>query len=34
MAAIDEAVAGLDPDRIRTHVCWGNYTGPHQMDVP
>jgi 5-methyltetrahydropteroyltriglutamate--homocysteine methyltransferase len=34
MAAIDEAVAGLDPDRLRTHVCWGNYTGPHQMDVP
>jgi 5-methyltetrahydropteroyltriglutamate--homocysteine methyltransferase len=21
-------------DRVRLHVCWGNYEGPHDMDVP
>jgi 5-methyltetrahydropteroyltriglutamate--homocysteine methyltransferase len=32
--AINEAVAGIPPDRIRLHVCWGNYDGPHTHDVP
>jgi 5-methyltetrahydropteroyltriglutamate--homocysteine methyltransferase len=32
--AINEAVAGLPPDRIRLHLCWGNYDGPHTHDVP
>jgi 5-methyltetrahydropteroyltriglutamate--homocysteine methyltransferase len=22
------------PDRVRLHVCWGNYEGPHNHDVP
>jgi 5-methyltetrahydropteroyltriglutamate--homocysteine methyltransferase len=34
VAAINHATAGLDPDRIRLHVCWGNYEGPHDLDVP
>lgn len=34
IAAINEAVAGLPPDRMRMHICWGNYEGPHHMDVP
>ncbi len=32
--AIDHAIADLDPQRIRLHVCWGNYEGPHDLDVP
>jgi 5-methyltetrahydropteroyltriglutamate--homocysteine methyltransferase len=32
--AINEAIAGIPPDRIRLHVCWGNYDGPHTHDVP
>jgi 5-methyltetrahydropteroyltriglutamate--homocysteine methyltransferase len=32
--AINEAIAGLPPDRIRLHLCWGNYDGPHTHDVP
>jgi 5-methyltetrahydropteroyltriglutamate--homocysteine methyltransferase len=32
--AINRAVAGIPPDRIRLHVCWGNYDGPHVHDVP
>jgi 5-methyltetrahydropteroyltriglutamate--homocysteine methyltransferase len=31
--AINEAVAGLPADRIRLHLCWGNYDGPHTHDV-
>ena len=33
VAALNEAVAGLPPDRMRMHICWGNYQGPHHMDV-
>jgi len=32
--AINRAVAEIPPDRIRLHVCWGNYDGPHTHDVP
>ena len=32
--AINEAVAGIPADRIRLHLCWGNYDGPHTHDVP
>jgi 5-methyltetrahydropteroyltriglutamate--homocysteine methyltransferase len=32
--AINEAIAGLPRDRIRLHLCWGNYDGPHTHDVP
>ncbi|HTT98792.1 MAG TPA: cobalamin-independent methionine synthase II family protein [Rhizomicrobium sp.] len=31
--AIDAALAGTDPARVRLHVCWGNYNGPHECDV-
>jgi len=34
IAALDRAVAGLPPDRMRIHLCWGNYEGPHHCDVP
>ena len=32
--AINEACANIPPERIRLHVCWGNYDGPHDCDVP
>jgi 5-methyltetrahydropteroyltriglutamate--homocysteine methyltransferase len=31
--ATNEALAGIDPSRVRLHVCWGNYEGPHTRDV-
>ncbi len=33
MEAINEALAGIPPDRVRLHVCWGNYEGPHTFDA-
>jgi 5-methyltetrahydropteroyltriglutamate--homocysteine methyltransferase len=32
--AINQACAAIPPERIRLHVCWGNYDGPHDDDVP
>jgi 5-methyltetrahydropteroyltriglutamate--homocysteine methyltransferase len=34
VAAINRATEGLPADRIRLHVCWGNYGGPHTCDIP
>ena len=31
---INYALAGLPPDRMRLHLCWGNTEGPHHHDVP
>jgi 5-methyltetrahydropteroyltriglutamate--homocysteine methyltransferase len=31
---LNHALAGLPPERMRLHVCWGNYEGPHHHDVP
>ena len=33
VAALNEALRGLPPDRVRLHVCWGNWEGPHKYDV-
>jgi 5-methyltetrahydropteroyltriglutamate--homocysteine methyltransferase len=30
---LNEAIAGLPTDRIRYHVCWGSWPGPHTSDV-
>ena len=32
--ALNHAVANIPPERLRMHVCWGNYEGPHHCDVP
>ncbi len=32
--AMNIALADVPPDRVRLHVCWGNWQGPHQDDVP
>jgi 5-methyltetrahydropteroyltriglutamate--homocysteine methyltransferase len=31
---LNHAVADIPPDRMRLHVCWGNYEGPHHRDIP
>jgi 5-methyltetrahydropteroyltriglutamate--homocysteine methyltransferase len=32
--ALNHALAGLPEDRIRYHLCWGSWHGPHTTDVP
>ncbi|HXY99309.1 MAG TPA: cobalamin-independent methionine synthase II family protein [Stellaceae bacterium] len=32
--ALNHAVTGIPPERMRMHLCWGNYEGPHHYDVP
>ena len=32
--AINRATEGISRDRIRLHVCWGNWEGPHVHDFP
>jgi 5-methyltetrahydropteroyltriglutamate--homocysteine methyltransferase len=32
--ALNHALRNVPPDRVRMHVCWGNYEGPHHYDVP
>ncbi len=32
--AIAVALSDVPQDRVRMHVCWGNYNGPHDVDVP
>ena len=34
VAAINGAIENVPRDRVRLHVCWGNYEGPHDRDVP
>jgi 5-methyltetrahydropteroyltriglutamate--homocysteine methyltransferase len=34
ISAINRALVNVPRDRVRLHVCWGNYEGPHDMDVP
>jgi 5-methyltetrahydropteroyltriglutamate--homocysteine methyltransferase len=32
--ALNAATADIPPERMRMHVCWGNYEGPHDHDIP
>jgi 5-methyltetrahydropteroyltriglutamate--homocysteine methyltransferase len=32
--ALNHALEGLPEDRIRYHICWGSWHGPHKTDVP
>lgn len=34
IAALNRALEGLPRERVRMHVCWGNYEAPHLFDVP
>jgi 5-methyltetrahydropteroyltriglutamate--homocysteine methyltransferase len=32
--ALNHATRDIPPDRLRMHLCWGNYEGPHHHDIP
>jgi 5-methyltetrahydropteroyltriglutamate--homocysteine methyltransferase len=32
--ALNKALEGIPREKVRLHVCWGNYAGPHHCDVP
>jgi len=32
--ALNHALADVPQDRVRVHICWGNYEGPHVCDIP
>ena len=32
--ALNAATANIAPERMRMHICWGNYEGPHDHDIP
>jgi 5-methyltetrahydropteroyltriglutamate--homocysteine methyltransferase len=34
VATINGALQGIPREQVRLHVCWGNYEGPHDCDVP
>jgi 5-methyltetrahydropteroyltriglutamate--homocysteine methyltransferase len=34
VSALNRALANVPPSQVRLHVCWGNYEGPHDCDVP
>ena len=34
VAALNHAIEGLPADRIRYHICWGSWHGPHTHDLP
>jgi 5-methyltetrahydropteroyltriglutamate--homocysteine methyltransferase len=34
MEAVNHATRNIPRDRMRMHVCWGNYEGPHTHDIP
>ncbi len=33
-AVLNAALSGIPPERVRLHLCWGNYEGPHTLDIP
>jgi 5-methyltetrahydropteroyltriglutamate--homocysteine methyltransferase len=33
VTALNKGIAGIPPDRVRLHCCWGNWEGPHIHDV-
>ncbi len=33
VAVLNHALRNIAPERLRMHVCWGNYEGPHHCDV-
>jgi 5-methyltetrahydropteroyltriglutamate--homocysteine methyltransferase len=34
LLALEHAIRDIPAERLRMHVCWGNYEGPHHRDVP
>jgi 5-methyltetrahydropteroyltriglutamate--homocysteine methyltransferase len=34
LEVLNAATKDISPERIRLHLCWGNYEGPHNHDIP
>ena len=34
VAALNHALADVPQEKVRIHICWGNYEGPHCCDIP
>ena len=34
VAGVNRSLDGIPAGQVRLHVCWGNYEGPHDLDVP
>jgi 5-methyltetrahydropteroyltriglutamate--homocysteine methyltransferase len=34
LKVLNEALRDVPPERLRLHLCWGNYAGPHNHDIP
>ena len=32
--ALNYALSGVPAEKVRVHICWGNYEGPHVCDIP
>ncbi|MGE3251387.1 MAG: cobalamin-independent methionine synthase II family protein [Hyphomonadaceae bacterium] len=32
--ALNHATRNIPAERLRMHICWGNYAGPHHLDIP
>ena len=32
--ALNNALCNIPADKVRMHLCWGNYAGPHHRDIP
>jgi 5-methyltetrahydropteroyltriglutamate--homocysteine methyltransferase len=34
VAALNHALRGIPPEKVRIHICWGSWHGPHSTDLP
>ena len=34
LEVLNAATKDIPPERMRLHLCWGNYEGPHNHDIP
>ncbi len=34
VAALNHALRGIPPEKVRAHICWGSWHGPHSTDLP
>ncbi len=34
LEVLNEALRNIPSEKVRLHICWGNYEGPHHLDIP
>lgn len=34
LEVLNDALSNVPPESVRLHICWGNYEGPHHLDIP